>query len=270
MAHTLVVNQLGSTKDDLKELTEFASTVWQRQTKNKNKNGCKSPETPAKHIRVLHLKSISSSRRAAGNTFCSSAYEFPTTLEFGDSELPIRCNALQVIRSGYADGPEYLKFHHANHFMSRSFMQLWSVWLSCGMADSLCASPADWCPYAVDSMLRKVGDCYSIRYLNILMSGGCGYESNCARLKIRQMNEQALKFGICYFLWLHFYKLLSCMQLPLHSLSKSTRQVHFKGPTVWIAITSWCDRKGFRHTGSSPAHNLTFRGWEDESFLPGS
>lgn len=134
------------------------------------------PETPPKHIWVLDLKSISGSSRAAGNTHCSSsAYEFPTTPEFEDSELPTRCVALEVIRSGYADGPEYLKFHHANHFMSRSFMQLWSVWLSCGMADSLSASPADWCPYAVDSSRRKGGACYSMRGLNILMSGGCIY-----------------------------------------------------------------------------------------------
>lgn len=136
------------------------------------------------------LKSISGSRRAAGNTHCSSsAYEFSTMLEFGDSELPTRCDALQVIRSGYANGPEYLKFHHANHFMSRSFMQLWSVWLSCGMADSLSASPADWCPYAVDSLRRKGDDCYSMRCSNILMFGSCGYESKCERRKIRQMNK---------------------------------------------------------------------------------
>lgn len=179
---------------NIKHLHSFWLENWEhlpRQLESvplkKKKNGCKSPEIPLKHIRVLDLKYISGSRRAAGNIHSSSsAYEFPG---FGGSELPARCDALQVIRSGYADGPRHLKFHHPNHFMSRSFMQLWSVWLSCGMADSHSDPPADWCPYTVDAWHRKWGDCCTMWCSNILMSGGWSSKSKCARQKIGPMNK---------------------------------------------------------------------------------
>lgn len=130
-------------------------------------------------------------------------------------------------------------------------MQLWSVWLSCGMADSLSASPADWCPYAVDSSRRKGGDCYSMRCLNILMSGGCSYESSLQDARLgKWINKSCCHVNIlasceiwdwCYFFYDSIFTNCCHPHQNGHVRCLLKQQWYCSG--AWTAINIWCGRE---------------------------
>lgn len=96
-----------------------ASTVCARHTKIFH--GCKSLVIPLKHITVLGGSEINCRLQTScwEYSHCSSLrINFQQRRSLERCDLPTRCSAFKIIRSGYADRPWSLKFHYTNHFMS--------------------------------------------------------------------------------------------------------------------------------------------------------